>query len=195
MPAWRCCRQRESSLNASALCSKRWQGCTQGQGVHGRLTCDATLSNSTTLPPLSPVARCWPVWSNSTAEMMSAAAPREDPLSQHAMCSTVYGCPCRECLACGLHHTNGPASHRHCCCWGASMSTRMFHQACTFLDLFARRALPKALQELPFQRLPPGRAGLHAGTPLPACGRQHSRYADAYASIYLLKVTNAVQQL
>ena len=160
----------------------------------GRLTCDATLSNSTTLPPLSPVARCWPVWSNSTAEMMSAAAPSEEMLGQCMMCSTVYGCPCRGCLACGLHHTCSPASHRDCCCWDASMSNRQLQQACTFLDLLARRAFSKALQELPFQRLPPGRAGLHAGTPLPACGIQHSWFAVAYASICLPKVMNAAQQ-
>lgn len=35
--------------------------------------CEATLSNNTTRPPLSPVARCWPLASNSMADMMSAA--------------------------------------------------------------------------------------------------------------------------
>ena len=39
----------------------------------GRTGCVGTCSNSTTRPPLSPVARCRPSQSNSTAEMMSAA--------------------------------------------------------------------------------------------------------------------------
>ena len=34
---------------------------------------DVIWSNSTTRPPRSPVARCWPSQSNSTAEMMSAS--------------------------------------------------------------------------------------------------------------------------
>ena len=35
--------------------------------------CGLTRSNNTTRPPRSPVAKCRPSWSNSTAEMMSAA--------------------------------------------------------------------------------------------------------------------------
>ena len=37
----------------------------------------ATLSNTTTRPPRSPVAKCCPVPSNSTADMMSAAMQRQ----------------------------------------------------------------------------------------------------------------------
>jgi len=46
------------------------------QSPRARTDGTGTCLNSTTRPPRSPVARCRPSRSNSTAEMMSAARPR-----------------------------------------------------------------------------------------------------------------------
>ena len=53
------------------------------------------LSNSTTRPPLSPVARCSPVLSNSTALIMSAAlaiGDRDGASGQRRLASVIAGC-------------------------------------------------------------------------------------------------------
>ena len=59
-----------SCYSVSWSCSCKNTGVDRGL----RLTvCAGMRSKSTTRPPLSPVAKCWPVASNSIAEMMSAA--------------------------------------------------------------------------------------------------------------------------
>lgn len=62
-------RVRRGVAGTSALAVRRWvSGARTSAAFDGWI-----LSNSTTRPPLSPVARCSPVLSNSTALIMSAA--------------------------------------------------------------------------------------------------------------------------
>ena len=51
-------------------------------GLQQRTGCTGTCSKRTTRPPLSPVARCRPSASNSTAEIMSAAPDPTHPISE-----------------------------------------------------------------------------------------------------------------
>ena len=118
------------------------------------LTVGATfaLSNNTTLPPLSPVARCCPSWSNSTADIMSAVeGDSRSVVPKQAYAKKIMSiyCRCDRCILrlawtiLGLFVVSLPSANRKRPC------KRLVRSRLTFLNVLSWSPLSEALEKIP----------------------------------------------
>ena len=156
-------RVRRGVAGTSALSVRRWvSGARTSAAFDGWI-----LSNSTTRPPLSPVARCSPVLSNSTALIMSAAFAIGDWDEASGQRPRV-----------GYRGLRGKSDIVDACrVAGVAVDVRAL--VLTVLHLLSRRALAEHLAKVPIE-LPEGLArGCHRS---PSAALSHSLSSPGHPS-------------
>ena len=156
-------RVRRGVAGTSALSVRRWVSGARTSAVFDGWI----LSNSTTRPPLSPVARCSPVLSNSTALIMSAALAIGDRDGASGQSSRV-----------GYRGLRGKSDIVDACrVAGVAVDVRAL--VLTVLHLLSRRALAEHLAKVPIE-LPEGLArGCHRS---PSAALSHSLSSPGHPS-------------